>query len=170
MIKTCYLKSQSHKLKTNMLFIYYVSMYYVSNDQRKDLGKNRFPSYIKKKILCTGYNLTTKQESRHADRNVVTSVIGVISGEGRAKGEPMKRWLVPIFIDQLYPSKIDVMKRFEKSPEDHFCLFYPPTLVISNILPSTLTCKIKVHRRIANYFEEMWSSLLLKFFFDIVII
>lgn len=81
----------------------------------------------------------------------------------------MKRWLVPIFIDQLYPSKLDVMKRFEKSPEDHFCLFYPPTLVISNILPFTLTCKIKVHCRIANYFEEMWSSLLLKFFFDIVL-
>lgn len=85
MIKTYYLQSQSLKLKTNMLFIYYVSMYYVSNDQRKDLGKTDF-LHTSKKILCTGYNLTTKQESRHAYRNVVTSVIGVISGEGRAKG------------------------------------------------------------------------------------
>ena len=87
-----------------------------------------------------------------------------------AKGEPIKRLPVQIFIDKLYPSKIDVMKRFEKSHEDLLCLSYPPTLIVSNILPSTLTCKIKVHCRIANYFEEIWSSLLLKFFFDIVII
>lgn len=39
-----------------------------------------------------------------------------------AKGEPMKRLPVQIFIDKLYPSKIDVMKRFEKSHEDLLCL------------------------------------------------